>query len=206
MTTTTAEIRSFVAVSLPSVVQARILDAATSLAAALPAVRWSRKVENLHVTLKFLGDVAGDRLDQVGQALVQRLRAVPPFVIGLRGFGAFPSAGVASIIWAGIDDRQQSLAGVAALVEEVTAAFGFVPEERTFHGHITVGRTRERETVDARPALSPWADHVFGEVAVVEASVFESRLGREGSTYVLRCRVPLGSHAPVPGEHSARPH
>jgi 2'-5' RNA ligase len=203
----TVGVRSFVAVALPSPVQRSILDAALSLAPALPAVRWSRKVENLHVTLKFLGDVALDRLDGLGQALVQRLQGLPRFEIGLRGFGAFPSLRAASIIWAGIDDRQQGLFQVAAVVEEIAGGFGFVAEERAFRGHITVGRTRERETVDARQALAPWADQAFGDVTVGEVSVFESRLGRggEGSTYILRCQAPLGPGATAPHQKETRP-
>jgi RNA 2',3'-cyclic 3'-phosphodiesterase len=196
-----SEIRSFIAVALPPDVQQRVLAAAVSLGPALPegAVRWSRKVENLHVTLKFLGNVAVGRLDQLGQALVARLGAVPPFSIAVRGFGAFPSLRAASIIWAGLDDREQHLARVAAIVDQVAAAHGFVAEERektrAFRGHVTVGRTKERATVDVRQALRSWADHAFGEVAVGEVSIYESRLGREGSTYVLRCRAPLGERS-----------
>ncbi|HXI60792.1 MAG TPA: RNA 2',3'-cyclic phosphodiesterase [Polyangia bacterium] len=205
--TTTVGVRSFVAVTLPPPVQVRVLAAAASLAPAFPqgVVRWSRKVENLHVTLKFLGNVAADRLEQLGQALVQRLQTVPPFAIAVRGFGAFPSPRAASIIWAGIDDPQQGLAGVAAIVGEVTASFGFVPEDRVFRGHVTVGRTREREVVDARAALASWSDHAFGDVAVGEVCIYESQLGREGSTYVLRCRAPLGERAPAPRGDQARP-
>lgn len=195
MTTQPGEVRSFIAVALPSAVQERVLAAALSLGPALPEVRWSRKVENLHVTLKFLGPVAVARLDELGQALVARLGAVPPFSIAVRGLGAFPSARAASIIWAGIDDRQQGLSRVAAIVEEVAASFGFVAEDRVFRGHVTVGRARDRRAPDAREALRPFAAHAFGDVAVGQVAVYESRLGREGSTYVLRCRAPLGDAA-----------
>jgi 2'-5' RNA ligase len=96
---------------------------------------------------------------------------------------------------------------VATVVEEVAAASGFVAEERAFRGHITVGRTREREIVDVRQALAPWADRAFGDVTVGEVSVYESRLGRggEGSTYILRCQAPLGPGATAPHQKEARP-
>ena len=190
-----AEVRSFIAVDLPAEIRERVLAAAVSLAPTLPegAVRWSRKVENLHVTLKFLGKVAVERLDLLGQALVARLGAVPPFSIGVRGFGAFPSLRAASIIWAGIEDPRQQLARVAAVVDDVAASHGFVSEERAFRGHVTVGRSKERAYVDVRRALRSLTEHAFGEVAVSEVSIYESRLGREGSTYVLRCRAPLGN-------------
>lgn len=188
------EVRSFIAVDLPAEVRERVLAAAVSLAPALPegAVRWSRKVENLHVTLKFLGNVAVARLDQMGQALLARLRAVPPFSIAVRGFGAFPSLRAASVIWAGVEDQQQHLSRVAAIVDDVAAAHGFVPEARAFRGHVTVGRAKDRAPVDVRQALQPLTERSFGEVAVGEVSIYESRLHREGSTYVLRCRAPLG--------------
>jgi 2'-5' RNA ligase len=201
-------LRSFVAVPLPGEVQADVFAAAQALARELPAVKWSRKVENLHVTIKFLGQVTEERLDALAAMLVEALRPVPPFRIVVRGMGAFPSARKANVLWAGVQDGagddasdhrggesghgERRLTAAAEVVEAVTARLGFSREQRLFRAHVTVGRCPKGVGVDARGALGPFAGRLFGAVTVDEVHLYESRLGKDGSTYVLRSRAPLG--------------
>jgi 2'-5' RNA ligase len=190
-------VRSFVAVPLPGPLQARIFAAAGELARALPDVKWSRKVENLHITVKFLGPVADERLAEIGAALADAMSGVPRFAIGMRGMGAFPSARKANVVWAGVDDATGGLKAVAEVVEGVGERFGFAREQRTFTGHVTVGRSKGRG-VDARAALDAFAARDFGGTTVEEVHLYESQLGRgadsAGSTYVLRYRAALASN------------
>jgi 2'-5' RNA ligase len=191
-------LRSFVAVPLPGAVQAEIAEAARVLALNLPGVKWTRKEENLHVTMKFLGPVAPQRLDELGAAVGGALAGVPPFAFVLRGFGAFPSPRDAKVVFASVreDEGARGLATVAEIVEAVSARLGFLREQRRFTGHVTIGRSKDG--VDARAALAPWSDRGFGTVAVDEVHVCESSLGQlpnEGSTYVLRHRALLGAAA-----------
>jgi len=192
-----AEVRSFVAVPLPQELQARVASATEELARELPGIKWSRKAENLHVTVKFLGSVAEERLAAVGTALERTLAELPRFRIELIAVGAFPSERHAKVVWAGIDDVDGGLAAVAAVVETVTAGFGFPAEQRSFTGHVTVGRAQDRTSrgVDARAALARFSGRSFGATVVDEVHVYESRLGRDGSTYVLRSRARLGPPA-----------
>ena len=137
------DVRSFVAVPLSVAVQQAVFALADELAPALPGVRWSRKVENMHVTVKFLGNVGQDRLAAFGAELQAALADVPVFPIEVRGMGAFPSARRASVIWAGIDDPSGGLQRTAALVEDVAAKGGVGEREaRPFRAHVTVGRAK----------------------------------------------------------------
>jgi 2'-5' RNA ligase len=189
-----SSVRSFVAVPLPEDVRAEIVSVAGALARELPRdVRWSRKPENLHVTIKFLGQVAEERLDDLGAALDQALGPLPRFEVDVRGMGAFPSERQASVIWVGLDDARRDLAAVAAAVEGVAERFGVPREQRPFRAHVTVGRCKGRRGVDARAALRPCSDRAFGSVDVREVHLYESRLGGEGSTYLLRWRAGLGN-------------
>jgi 2'-5' RNA ligase len=190
-----APIRSFVAVPLPGAVQARIFAAAQELARDLPqlGIKWSRKVENLHITVKFLGPVAEERLPEIGAALADALGGLPRFAIALRGMGAFPSPRKASVVWAGVEDATRGLGAVAEVVEGVGERFGIARETRAFTGHVTVGRSKGRG-VDARAALDAIGPREFGGTTVDEVHVYESRLGGEGSTYVLRTRAALASN------------
>jgi 2'-5' RNA ligase len=192
MTEPSPPLRSFVAVPLPGAVQTEIVEAARALARELPGVKWSRKPENLHVTMKFLGPVAADRLETLGAALGEALAEAPRFELELHGWGAFPSPRDAKVLFVKITDEQRRLAELAELVETVSARFGFAREARPFKGHVTAGRSKEG--VDARAALAPWADRRLGSTVVGEVHVYESQLGGEGSTYVLRGRAALGAN------------
>jgi RNA 2',3'-cyclic 3'-phosphodiesterase len=194
-------VRSFIAVPLPASVQKAVFGVADRLAAALPGVRWSRKVENMHVTIKFLGGVEESRLAAFGADLQAALAAFPAFEIAVRGLGAFPSPRRANVIWAGVDDPSGGLQRAAAVVETVAArAHVGEPETRPFRAHVTVGRAKA--PVDARGPLSALGDHPFGVAAVDALHVYESQLGggpnndqtRAGSTYVLRHRAALASN------------
>jgi 2'-5' RNA ligase len=190
-------VRSFVAVPLPAAVQQAVFGLTDQLAAALPGVRWSRKVENMHVTVKFLGNVEEDRLAAFGADLQTALADVPAFPIAVRGMGAFPSARRANVIWAGIDDPTGGLQRAAALVEAVAAQDGVgQPETRPFRAHVTVGRAKT--PVDARGPLAGLGERRFGAATIDSIHLYESRLGggpdHGGSTYVLRHRAALPSN------------
>jgi 2'-5' RNA ligase len=82
---------------------------------------------------------------------------------------------------------------VAEVVEGVGERFGFAREQRAFTGHVTVGRSKGRG-VDARTALDAFAGRDFGATTVDEVHLYESQLGGDGSTYVLRSRAALASN------------
>jgi len=198
-------VRSFVAVPLPAAARAAILatvlqpggDGAPGLAARLPDVRWTSKPENLHVTLKFLGQVAPALLVRFEAALSQALAPVAGFDVELRGFGAFPSPRDAQVVWVGVDDPAHHLAGVAGVIEEVAGRLAVgeapAPAPRPFRAHVTVGRAprRARHGVDATAVLAPWSERAFGRVPVNEIHLYESITGGDASTYVLRGTATL---------------
>ena len=189
----TDSVRSFVAVPLPEKIQADIFAAAQELARRLPDVKWSRKVENLHITVKFLGQIDETKLAALAEDLARAVAPLPRFQLTLRGMGAFPSPRKANVVWAGVEDISRGLSAVADAVEGVGERFGFPREQRAFTGHVTVGRSKGRG-IDARTALDAFAGRAFGAATVEEVHVYESRLGGDGSTYVLRSRAALASN------------
>jgi 2'-5' RNA ligase len=188
-------IRSFVAVPLPPELQTRVFETAKELASLLPPqMRWSRKVENLHVTIKFLGPTSEARLTALGQALQREMAKLQRFRLELHRMGAFPSARHASVIWAWADDVDRGLEAVTATVETIGEELGFARERRPMTGHVTVGRAKGGG-VDARAALDAFAEREFGGLTVDEIHVYESQLGggldNAGSTYILRHKAAL---------------
>ena len=191
----TDSVRSFVAVPLPEKIQADIFAAAQELSRRLPqlGVKWAGKVENLHITVKFLGQIEEEKLTALAEDLARTVAPLPRFRLELRGMGAFPSPRKANVVWAGVEDGARGLTAIAEAVEGVGERFGFGREQRAFTGHVTVGRSKGRG-VDARTALDAFAGRSFGATTVEEVHVYESRLGGEGSTYVLRSRAALASN------------
>jgi 2'-5' RNA ligase len=189
-------IRSFVAVPLPPELQAHIMAAVEELARepALQTVRWSRKAENLHVTIKFLGAVAEAKLAEFSSELQTALASMPRFRVGVHGIGAFPSMRRANVLWAEVTDRAGELERIASIVEEIAARVGVgEPSSRRFQAHVTVGRAKA--PVDASVPTARVAGRAFGVAYIHTIHVYESQLGggpdHHGSTYFVRHRAAL---------------
>jgi 2'-5' RNA ligase len=148
------KLRLFVAAELPD----SIRDALTTRQQALrrrltgDAVRWTRP-EGMHLTLKFLGDVAGERLEALGDGLATALAGRQVLRLRLAGVGSFGGPRSLRVIWVGLDGDANGLAALAAAMDAALASLGFPRERRPFAGHLTLGRVRERVAPAARAAL-----------------------------------------------------
>ena len=134
--------RIFVAVFPPSEVRRALVGAARELPV-VGEVRWARP-ENVHLTLKFLGEVPEDDMNRVAEALEPVRSRHEPFEAGLSDFGAFPSARRARILWAGIGEGSEPLGDLARDVETCLEPLGFEREDRAYVPHLTLGRARSR--------------------------------------------------------------
>ncbi|UCE84903.1 MAG: RNA 2',3'-cyclic phosphodiesterase [Deltaproteobacteria bacterium] len=180
-------VRSFFAVELGS--EAR--QAASAVADALrkrpdgDAVRWVR-AENLHVTLRFLGNVASERLAELARAVAAELHGVLPFTLRLDALHAFPAPRRPRVVALGLAPFE-SIAELAAAVERGVVAAGFEAEARPFRAHLTLGRVRGRYALPSdAPAPAPCPFEV-GEIALLA-----SDLSPSGPTYTRLERLPLG--------------
>lgn len=187
-------IRSFVAVLLPEPVRARVDAAAADLRRLPAAVSWVR-VENLHLTLRFLGAVDEAVLGRVRESLEEAAQATAPFTVALGGFGGFPTAGAPRVIWVGVEAGADALAGLYARVETALHGRGVSPEGRPFHAHVTLGRVREprgARTVGEALVGRPGG---FGEVAVEAVHLMRSELDPAGARHSVLAQVPLTGSA-----------
>jgi 2'-5' RNA ligase len=145
--------RTFVAVFPPQ----RVREALFRTARALPASNAFRLIgqEKLHLTLKFLGNVAEEDLSRVKQALEQLRGRHEPFEVETSGFGAFPSERKARILWAGVGEGSGPLRAVAQSVDDLLAPAGFGRERRPYVPHLTLGRARGRQAKLDGTSVSP---------------------------------------------------
>lgn len=175
--------RLFVAVLLPDTVRAVIAAEVERLRPLAHGVAWVAEA-NLHVTLKFLGEVDDARVEAVREALGRASAGAAPFSLEVSGIGAFPTAMRPRVLWAGLGAGAAALAAIAGRVDAALAQAGFPPEDRPFAGHVTLGRIREpRRDPALTAALERAARQHFGTVLVDRVVLVRSELSPNGSRY-----------------------
>ncbi len=189
-------IRAFLAIDLPDEVRARIRMEVAGLRQRLDGWRWTR-VEGIHLTLRFLGDVEPEALERARPTWAGAVGRVPSFACRVAGLGTFPPRGRARVLWAGVGEVRPdgALATLASEVDDATRRSGFPVEARPFLPHLTLARARR----EARPGR-PYGDPVFdaGIVRAREVTLFRSTLTPRGARYTPLDRFPLG-----PGRQTA---
>ena len=140
-------------------------------------MRWTRP-ENVHLTLKFLGDVRAEALNNIRAALGEVCAQHAPFDAALAELGAFPSARRAKTLWIGVGEGSDRLRSLAADVDDALAPLGFEREKRPHVPHLTLGRARSRPLHLDLPS----GVEVTG-FRVRRVELAESRLAAEGATY-----------------------
>ena len=138
--------------------------------------------ENIHLTLKFLGDVDESRLEYVKN--IVKDENVEPFVMNLHGIGVFPNLRRPRIIWVGISNGVESLAGIFLKLESILFKQGFPKENRVFNPHITIGRVRSNRNLNLfGKTISEYANTPFGEIVVNSIILKKSVLSSRGPIY-----------------------
>lgn len=179
-------IRTFIAVELSGTVIARAQEAIKLLKTSGAEVGWVDRGQ-MHLTLKFLGNVPEVEAPDVCRVVAEAAAGVEPFEIVFRGLGAFPRASEPRTVWLGIDQGQGELLELHTAIEEsLKKKMGFGKENRKFHPHLTLGRLR-KESDPAREELARLIQEnatFDGDLTVVEEVVtFASFLGRQGPTH-----------------------
>ena len=185
-------IRAFIAVSIPDDVRDRI-TAVTGRLRGAGDVRWTPP-ENFHLTLKFLGNVAPERLEKLSAELHEKAKICSSFLVECRGLGAFPRLERPQVIWLGIGEGAPELCALATAVEEAGAAVGFQREQRRFHPHLTLGRVRSpKGLADLAKQLQAGASTIetLGRWEVREIQLVRSRLTPQGSIYSVLQHIAL---------------
>ena len=184
-------VRTFIAMELPQDIQDRLQKLQDDLRTSMPDVRWI-KYGNIHLTLKFLGDVQASRIDKIGKALMETACQFSPFVVSLAGIGAFPNSRKPRIVWVGIEKGSDRLIEIAKHIEASMKRVGFPRERRPFRPHLTVGRIRRLTNPAAMTeALERSKIGELGEFTVGRISLIKSQLDPAGSIYTALAEAPF---------------
>ncbi len=186
--------RLFIAVDLSVAVVERLAVVQREVAALLKdesAVRWVAPPD-IHVTLKFLGEVDEAMLPMLDDALTRISRPLFPFEVNCCRLGGFPDLAHPQILWAGLDAKGAEVMGLLRqTIERDLGELGFGADPREYRPHLTLGRLRTGAVIDAA-ALEAVADLDFGASFVKDIVLFESRRSAAGAEYVVRRRFSLG--------------
>ena len=202
--TTPNDWRVFCAINLPPAVHERVQQHIARLRAGVPdaSASWNRD-DKLHFTIKFLGDMAPERVADLSFAAAQAVSGIKPFTLAAEGCGAFPPRGQPRVLWIGIEDAAGELARLYESLEEQCSAQGFKREQRSFRPHLTIARLRTSQ--DARRLAAGHKELGFSRIEfnVSELLVIRSELGSEGSRYTEISRH-LFQESEVRGQKSVK--
>ncbi len=183
--------RLFVGISLPDDVRTRL----AGLKGGLKGARWVAP-ENLHLSLRFIGEVAGGEDRDIAHAL--KTVSAPAFEMKLSGLGAFDRRGRVHAVWAGVESDEEkgvkksgALGRLQGSVESTLVRSGVEPEHRKFKPHVTLARMKNGSAAEAGQFLE--AHHGFraSPFTVDHFTLFESHLGHGGAHYVALADYPL---------------
>jgi 2'-5' RNA ligase len=180
--------RAFIAIKLPLNLKSAISGIQEELKRTLPTVSWT-KPDNLHITLKFLGEISPEQAVNIKQIITENAKATFGFRIKLETLGVFPNTRCARIIYMGANEGSLEIKQIVEQLELKLAQLGIPKENRSFSSHITIGRIRSRigqfEIETALNKASRLLDNKnFGFVAD-SITLFKSTLGVEGPTYTV---------------------
>jgi 2'-5' RNA ligase len=184
-------IRTFIAVELPVEIHETLRQLQAILRGSLPDARWT-KATNIHLTMKFLGDVEISRINAISAALKNIAYQFDPFTMSLAGIGAFPNSRKPRIIWVGLEEGADELVQMAKQIEGAMRRLGFPNEKRPFRPHLTVGRVRNlKHPMVMTEGLERADVGNLGEFTVQRISLIKSQLDPAGSIYTTLFEASL---------------
>jgi 2'-5' RNA ligase len=191
-------LRTFIAIELDGARRAALAEIEMRLRreAVARAIRWVPP-ENIHLTLKFLGEVDAARIPTLHRAVAEALVDHAPFSLTIGGVGAFPNTRRPNVVWVGVRGQVEAAARLAESIETACAALGFAREARAFTPHLTLGRVKRDASPSERQRIGALIEQArigeLGEWRVERVSIMKSDLQPGGSVYtrLAECALSL---------------
>ena len=181
------QIRSFIAIELPDELKSGLTQLQAQLKSGKqPSVKWVDPYST-HLTLKFLGNIAVDRISEITRAIETSAREIPPFHLEAKGLGAFPNLRRVQVVWIGITGEVAQLSQLQQRIDSNLSPLGFASESRAFTPHLTLARLRQQASLEERQSFgqliaSTKFEAVYG-FSVSSVNLMRSELTREGAIY-----------------------
>jgi len=177
--------RVFISVELSDKVKKKIVELINDLRKAKSEVKWV-KAENLHLTLKFLGWVEDNKLDNLIELTTKAVAGTGSFKAKFVGLGTFPENKSPRVIWVGTAEGGDELCKIAQNLEETLSKAGFRSEAREFKPHLTIGRVKK-----SKERIKENKKAKFGEMIIDQIHIMKSTLTPKGPIYEIIKEVKL---------------
>ena len=176
--------RTFIAVDIPAAVKEEIGKLQEQLKKEVSSVVKWVNAENIHITLRFLGEVPEEKIELLRQVLPKGGRGIAPFKISIRGLGVFPEPSRPRVIWVGMESEGKMMEQLYWQIETLMRDSGFSPETRAFSPHLTVGRVKQlRNRTEWVRAIEKREGIFIGETKADCFYLFQSILRPQGPEY-----------------------
>ena len=176
-------LRTFIGFEIPGEVLSQIHDLQARIKVYGLKIRWVR-IENIHLTLKFLGDVEAVKINEIADAVSKSAQGYAPISLQAKGIGAFPSIKRPRVLWVGLSGQLESLVGLQKALDENLEMLGFPKEKRPFKGHLTMGRIKDKIEVkkfgDALMDSRGFESEIFTADRII---LYKSELKPSGAVY-----------------------
>jgi 2'-5' RNA ligase len=176
-------IRTFIAIEIPKTVISKIRELQGVIKAYGFKIRWVR-AENIHLTLKFLGDIEEIKINEIAEAVSKTAEQHSPISLKAKGIGVFPGIKRPRVLWVGLSGQLEALIKLQQTLDENLIALGFSSEERPLKGHLTMGRIKDRIDVkklgDALMAFRRFESETFTTGQII---LYKSELTPSGAIY-----------------------
>jgi len=188
--------RAFIAIELPQEIKDALARLQADLKKSEADVKWV-KPGNIHLTLKFLGEIDQNSVLSVTGALQEACRKILPFTLALSSLGAFPKINFPRVIWIGVGEGDKETKNLAKALEEELVKIGIPREDKAFSTHITIGRVRSaKNNRILATQLQTFEDYLSGktkEVKISKITFFKSTLTPCGPLYEALQEIALAT-------------
>ncbi len=155
-------------------------------------ISWVKK-ENLHITIKFLGEIKENQVETIEKVLSDITRKIKSFEVEIKEIGVFPNINFPRVVWIGIKEQTNTLSFLAKTVEEELHKLGFPKENKEFVAHLTIGRIKKLNNVsEIKSYVEKHKNIDFGKSKIESVTFFQSILHPEGPEYRIIKRFYLG--------------
>jgi len=186
------EIRSFLAFELPEQIKDTVSRVSGEIKKTHLDVRWV-KVDNIHLTVVFMGSIQRDLLDHMGPLMGKICRNFGPFHISLKGVGVFSNRRNPRVLWIGLDGDMERMSRFRDALQKDLEPFGIKEEKKRFNPHLTLGRFRKGAKTGAPldAILEKYEDLTSPTGLLSELILFKSDLKPGGAVYTKLNAWPL---------------
>jgi 2'-5' RNA ligase len=185
-----ADLRLFIAARPSDAVRRGLSDLLSKLGSRGDGVKWVRG-DSVHLTLKFLGNADEAMVGAIGDAAARCTRGVGSIPLSVGGVGAFPDMRRPRVVWVGLGGQIGRLAELSGALEDACFELGFKKEGRPFRPHLTLGRVKDRLSVEAIKRIEQSKDVILGDMVVDGIELIKSDLFPSGAVYTTLSHFPL---------------